>query len=356
MMPSEPTVSSASANSNIRGPIPKPACLRRARSATLADVRSHRRSRSIRRWSAAAILISASGADAAPSSRLVYGRGEGAEECPDESALRRAVAARIGYDPFFPWAPVTVTAEVRRSAGTLRGRITLVDQSGIQKGARELGVASGDCAELVSSMALAISIALDSLTPPPNPDPPPESASSDETPPSRPDIPEADAPPEPRPDASSQSAAKRDTVHLLGALGGHAAFGSTPAPTPGVSVGVEARYRRVGLWVEGRYDLPQTSETVSGVGAIRSYVLAASLAPCLHLDPFFGCFVWTYGRLSGRGVEVVRVRGARRGGLPEPGPTSRRADGAAAGAFRRKTAPGRGCRAPPVAGARRARA
>lgn len=35
---------------------------------------------------------------ASPSSRLVYVRGRGAETCPDEAALRAAVAARLGYD------------------------------------------------------------------------------------------------------------------------------------------------------------------------------------------------------------------------------------------------------------------
>ena len=83
-------------------------------------------------------LASTTIAFAAPSSRLVYGRGEGAEQCPDELALRRAVAARIGYDPFFPWARVTVTAEVRRIAEKLQGRVTIIDPNGTKKGAREL--------------------------------------------------------------------------------------------------------------------------------------------------------------------------------------------------------------------------
>jgi len=40
-------------------------------------------------------------ARAVPSARLVYSRTESAESCPDESALRAAVAARIGYDAFY---------------------------------------------------------------------------------------------------------------------------------------------------------------------------------------------------------------------------------------------------------------
>jgi hypothetical protein len=32
--------------------------------------------------------------------------------CPDEPALRKAVAARVGYDPFFPWAEQTVVVQI----------------------------------------------------------------------------------------------------------------------------------------------------------------------------------------------------------------------------------------------------
>src|SRR4051794_4640258 len=60
-------------------------------------------------------------AGASPASRLVYSRGVGAESCADESALRAAVATRLGYDPFFPWAPITVVAQIRRERGALRG-------------------------------------------------------------------------------------------------------------------------------------------------------------------------------------------------------------------------------------------
>jgi hypothetical protein len=42
---------------------------------------------------------------ALPTSQLSYVRAGGTEEaCLDEAELRRAVARRVGYDPFFPWA------------------------------------------------------------------------------------------------------------------------------------------------------------------------------------------------------------------------------------------------------------
>src|SRR6202042_59384 len=47
---------------------------------------------------AALTLLSAPAAHASPQARLVYGRsGAAVDSCPDETALRRAVAVRIGY-------------------------------------------------------------------------------------------------------------------------------------------------------------------------------------------------------------------------------------------------------------------
>jgi hypothetical protein len=45
-----------------------------------------------------------------PTSRLVYERGPGVEHCPDQAAIREAVASRLGYDPFFPSSDKTIVA------------------------------------------------------------------------------------------------------------------------------------------------------------------------------------------------------------------------------------------------------
>ena len=47
-------------------------------------------------------LVAARPASAGASAHLVYVRGAGAEQCPGEQAIRAAVGARLGYDPFFP--------------------------------------------------------------------------------------------------------------------------------------------------------------------------------------------------------------------------------------------------------------
>ncbi len=65
---------------------------------------------------AGVLLLSAGRAAAAPTGRLVYSRAPGAESCADEATLRRSVAARVGYDPFFPWAKRTVVANLARQS------------------------------------------------------------------------------------------------------------------------------------------------------------------------------------------------------------------------------------------------
>ena len=62
-------------------------------------------------------------ASASPSARLIFGRGPGAESCPDEAVLRTEVSSRIGYDPFFPYAPRTVVLTMGGSGAKLTARI-----------------------------------------------------------------------------------------------------------------------------------------------------------------------------------------------------------------------------------------
>src|SRR5205814_5483733 len=98
-----------------------------------------------------------------PSSRLLYSRGVGAERCPDEATMRKAVAQRLGYDPFFPTAEKTIVSRIVRDRDELRGTVELVDNHGMVRGLRDFKVGADDCAELVAAMSLAISIAIDPM-------------------------------------------------------------------------------------------------------------------------------------------------------------------------------------------------
>ena len=71
---------------------------------------------------------------AAPSARLVYVRGPGAERCPSEAAVRAAVSARLGYDPFFDWARETIFVEIQRGPRAFRVLVKLVGADNLQRG------------------------------------------------------------------------------------------------------------------------------------------------------------------------------------------------------------------------------
>ena len=107
------------------------------------------------------VLLASQRAAAFPSSRLVYVRGPGAEDCPDQVAVREAVKKRLGYDPFFPSSDKTIIARVLREADQLRGEVELVDEHGTQVGRREFSAPVDQCDQLVRAMALSISIAID---------------------------------------------------------------------------------------------------------------------------------------------------------------------------------------------------
>src|SRR5579863_61573 len=124
-----------------------------------------------------AALLCVSRVDAAPTARIVYSRAVGADSCPDEQALRRAVASRVGYDPFFAWAKKTIVAGM--ALDKPRGfvaRVALVDENGTEHGTRELRT-EGPCSDLLEASALAIAIAIDPQSLAPRPEahePPPE--------------------------------------------------------------------------------------------------------------------------------------------------------------------------------------
>ena len=54
------------------------------------------------------------------------------------------MAARLGYDPFFPWAKQTVVVQINRQHGKYLARLQLVDEQGVAHGNREARLAFRD--------------------------------------------------------------------------------------------------------------------------------------------------------------------------------------------------------------------
>lgn len=261
---------------------------------------------------AAALVTTATSSSAAPAARLVYAREDGADECPDISAFRKAVSARVGYDPFFPFAEITVTADIRRAAHRLTGRVVLVDEHGIIRGSREMAVAEGECAELVSSMALAVSIALDSLTIPERTSAQPSAPPPEDPPPDRPSPPAstaapvtAEKPASPPPRASATRTRARPLVGVS-ALG---AAGSAPSATAGLALTGGLQWRFVSGEVEARADLPASTDGPAG-GGIRARLLSLSALPCLHGALVYACATLAVDMIRAHGIDVASPREA----------------------------------------------
>src|SRR5262249_55413914 len=127
-----------------------------------------------------------------------YALGRGIEGCPDERALRNAVAARLGYDPFRDDAPRVVTATIALDGRTLRGRVR-IDDGGAARGSREMTARPGECADLASALPLAVSIAIDPLSLSRGAPPAPAAAGRTDTAPPRAPEPAPPRTPEPVP-------------------------------------------------------------------------------------------------------------------------------------------------------------
>jgi hypothetical protein len=259
-------------------------------------------------------------ADASAASRLVYTRTTGAAHCPDEKRFRTAVAERLGYDPFFPWAEQTVTVDIFEEKGSLRAKLTLVDRDGIVRGTRTLRGRARDCEELLASLALATSITLDPMAAQIGGAPPAEHSESwTEVQRAPPLATEATSPtPDPSgtPSSVRERAAQRHGEALFEvrtdapapvqwsvSAGPVVAIGATPGVSMGGRLGTELQRGHFALGVELRGALPTRQDSDAG-GAVHVGVLGGALAPCFKQGPLSACGIVYLGSMQTRGSEV----------------------------------------------------
>ncbi len=251
----------------------------------------------------ASILAVAGEARADASARLVYVRGPGAEQCPGEQAVRAAVAARLGYDPFFAWAHDALFVDLTRAAGAFHVELKLVDADNLQRGARALTVKGSDCSAVVDAMALTISLTIDPDSvmrgprpaPPPPPEPPPPAA------------PEPPPPPPPPAPAPAESPPPPVAVPIRWHAGGGlvASAGAAPSLAAGAVLFGGLDWRLFSIDLEARGDLPATGQGKTSGVAVQSWLAAGSLVPCLHLGPAYGCAVGSVGWMTATSVGAV---------------------------------------------------
>jgi hypothetical protein len=249
------------------------------------------------------------------SSRLVYSRAADVSTCPDEAALRKAVADRLGYDPFVAYARTTVVAEVLRENDRLKAHAHWIDEEGILRGSRDLTADSEDCTKLVAALALAISIALDPMaTARPDAEPEPEAANAVQIePPKAAMIEEPETPlPLPRDRTVPPAPRRASTARTLTAEAGAGAFVAT-GTLPATSEGGVAFFRltespRASVAVEGQFELPASADAPGGTSRVTAWAWASSIVPCWHVGPAGICGLGTLGQLLTHGEGVANPR------------------------------------------------
>lgn len=111
--------------------------------------------------STAGALLALSAPAAAADARFTWTRDAGSQACPAQEAMRAAVAARLGRDPFVGEGRA-IEGSVARAGNAYHARVILRDPSGAVLGTRDLdGDATAGCDALADAVALAMAIAVD---------------------------------------------------------------------------------------------------------------------------------------------------------------------------------------------------
>lgn len=237
-------------------------------------------------------------AEPLPSVRLLYTRGPGAEACPDQGAVRDAVAARLGYVPFDERAARLVIVAVASASPTLRARIELRDSAGTIVGLRELSSSTRDCTELAAAVELALSIAIDplSFTRPAGPRPPPTSRAHLRA------KAQGSAPRSEARATAPPPVEERPRLQIAASVGGVLAIGSAASVAGGIALQGRLQWRRASIALEGRVDLPAYLD-VSG-GRVSTSLLLAGVLGCGHYRWLFGCLEIAAGAMRAAGHDI----------------------------------------------------
>ena len=263
-----------------------------------------------------ALLISAAIASAqAPHvvARLSYSAETTIADCPDEASLRAAVSSQLDYDPFAQHDSPNrfITASIVDRDSGLRATVRATDEAGQVIGSRVIESEHKDCAELASSVALAIAVAIDPLVLA-RPMPTPASPASPPTPPPNEEAsPAPPSPPRSTPSPDTESAAPsledKTSIQALTSIGPFVAFGAEPSTTLGIALSGGLRRQWLSVHLEGSADLPGEKEREAG-GRVESYSTMGSLLPCAHRSAFALCAVISGGARHGRSMDIAHPK------------------------------------------------
>jgi hypothetical protein len=206
-------------------------------------------------------------------------------QCWQTQQLHDEIVARLGYEPFDEPADETLSVETRATDHGLEARLNLVDSTGRSLGTRVLPAGPGQCADLLQALVLAACFAIDPL---------------------HLSRPEAAAPSAVALAQSVPPAAAPGPTRWSASAGPVASLGAAPRVAPGISAGVQARWDRLSLGLEGLAELP-TGQSVPS-GQVQVSLIAGTLAPCIHAGWLGACAVVAAGSEQSSGSGNVQSR------------------------------------------------
>jgi len=266
-------------------------------------------------------------ADAGQSARLVYSRTGEAASCGDEHGLRRAVARRLGYDPFVAASMNTVVADLRAEGAGLRAHVYVIHDGNTAGASRELSSRSRDCTELLAAVALAISIAVDpdaldrveqaertSETKANTAEPPLEQPRENSSNPSglpapagaasAAPTPSADITVWPKPAPSTREPDAPSASFDVG-IGAFGAKGPAPLMNYGAWLSLGARFGNWQLRLQPEFTLPSDSDQVAGA-SVRVSTYGGNLSAGFSWQHLYLGALFDVVALSGRGQGVTQ--------------------------------------------------
>jgi hypothetical protein len=223
------------------------------------------------------------GADRDP--LTAYERRGAAWQCPDRRVLAEALKQHLGADGARVAFRVAVT--MAGEGGELWAEARLLDGERVVA-ERFIVARSGDCAELVEAVALALAIALVPGQPETQPAPGIEVRAA-------PVIGPAPVGPVARPE-----------LRYTAGLGLAAGFGVAPGVATGMTVEARAGRDQLSVGIEYRHDR-ETFEPAAG-GSVGTRLQVASVVPCAHRGPLAACAVASAGALHGQGHDLDGAR------------------------------------------------
>lgn len=225
--------------------------------------------------------------------RLEVVRGPGAEACLSDAQLKALVVEKLGVEPFDDTAPTRARLRLTRSALGFEARLELSAPDAGTPAARSIRSQQADCSDLGSTVAFALTVAIDPLF---LARPQGEDAGSPDA-----GVAQVDAEPPPQP-----VVAQSPRTEVLLGVGSQAALGAAPSANGGAHLWVGMQRPSWGLFLEGRADLPGGLDAQGG--RVSAQLLAGLAFACFRLDAFHLCGFGAGGVIRGGAVGLLNPR------------------------------------------------